>query len=125
MTSVSLTLSGVVLGSPDPRALASFYERLLGLDRNTDEDEWVTIGGPDTVPHLAFQLESEHVAPVWPAGPGDPQMQVHLDIAVSDLDAAGEHAAACGATLAQFQPQDDVRVWIDPDGHPFCLFEKE
>jgi hypothetical protein len=24
--------------------------------------------------------------------------------------------------LADFQPQDDVRVLFDPDGHPFCLF---
>ncbi len=29
-----------------------------------------------------------------------------------------------GATLAAFQPQDDVRVWIDPAGHPFCLYVK-
>jgi hypothetical protein len=28
-----------------------------------------------------------------------------------------------GATQAAYQPQDDVRVLIDPDGHPFCLFE--
>jgi len=27
-----------------------------------------------------------------------------------------------GATLADFQPQDDVRVYFDPAGHPFCLF---
>jgi len=24
--------------------------------------------------------------------------------------------------LAEFQPQDDVRVLFDPSGHPFCLF---
>jgi len=24
--------------------------------------------------------------------------------------------------LADFQPQDDVRVHVDPDGHPFCLY---
>jgi hypothetical protein len=23
--------------------------------------------------------------------------------------------------LATFQPQDDVRVYLDPAGHPFCL----
>jgi hypothetical protein len=49
-------------------------------------------------------------------------MQAHLDIAVDDLDAAGEVARGAGATLADYQPQDDVRVWIDPAGHPFCLF---
>jgi len=46
----------------------------------------------------------------------------HLDIEVDDLDEAGAHAVAEGATLADFQPQDDVHVYIDPAGHPFCLF---
>ena len=49
-------------------------------------------------------------------------MAMHLDIEVDDLDAAGAAAKAAGATLAEFQPQDDVRVWLDPAGHPFCLF---
>jgi hypothetical protein len=26
------------------------------------------------------------------------------------------------SALADFQPQDDVRVCLDPAGHPFCLF---
>ncbi len=49
---------------------------------------------------------------------------LHLDILVDDLDEAGSHAIAMGATLADFQPQDDVRVFLDPAGHPFCLFIK-
>ena len=49
-------------------------------------------------------------------------MLMHLDIEVDDLDAAGAQAVAAGATLAEFQPQDDVRVFLDPAGHPFCLF---
>jgi hypothetical protein len=49
-------------------------------------------------------------------------MSIHLDIKVSDLAAAGEHALAAGAVLAEYQPQDDVRVYLDPAGHPFCLF---
>jgi hypothetical protein len=32
------------------------------------------------------------------------------------------YAVAQGATLAGFQPQDDVRVCLDPAGHPFCLY---
>jgi hypothetical protein len=35
---------------------------------------------------------------------------------------ASAHAVAAGATMAKFQPQDDVRVHLDPAGHPFCLF---
>ena len=31
-------------------------------------------------------------------------------------------AAALGAREAEFQPQDDVRVMLDPAGHPFCLY---
>jgi glyoxalase superfamily protein len=30
-------------------------------------------------------------------------------------------ATALGATLAVAQPQDNVRVLLDPAGHPFCL----
>jgi len=29
------------------------------------------------------------------------------------------------ASIAGFQPQDDVRVCLDPDGHPFCLYLPE
>jgi catechol 2,3-dioxygenase-like lactoylglutathione lyase family enzyme len=116
------TLSGIVLGTPDPQSLASFYERLLGYTRSQDGPEWVKIEPPGGGPGLSFQLERYHVAPVWPAGPKDQQMQVHLDIAVADLEEAGRQAEEAGATLADYQPQDDVRVLIDPDGHPFCLF---
>jgi hypothetical protein len=49
-------------------------------------------------------------------------MQLHLDLQVTDLAAAVEDAVALGATLAQFQPQDDVRVLLDLAGHPFCLY---
>jgi hypothetical protein len=47
---------------------------------------------------------------------------LHLDIHVDELDEGGAHALAVGAILADFQPQDDVRVYFDPAGHPFCLF---
>jgi hypothetical protein len=36
--------------------------------------------------------------------------------------AAVSHALELGATLADFQPQKDVRVLQDPAGHPFCLY---
>jgi hypothetical protein len=49
-------------------------------------------------------------------------MQLHLDIEVEDLDAAVALAVEAGATVAEFRPQDDVRVCLDPAGHPFCLF---
>jgi predicted enzyme related to lactoylglutathione lyase len=115
------TLVSAVLGSPDPRALATFYEKLLGWPRKTDDDDWVTLR-PETGPGLSFQLEETHERPTWPQVPGAQQMQVHLDLQVEDLDVASAYAVQCGAVVAEHQPQDDVRVHLDPDGHPFCLF---
>ena len=116
------TLTGTVLDSPDPKGLALFYQRLLGWPFGSDEPEWVTLRPADGGAGLSFQREENHVPPVWPAGPGDPRMQLHLDIEVDDLGAAVDAAVAAGATVAAFQPQDDVRVCLDPAGHPFCLW---
>jgi len=49
-------------------------------------------------------------------------MQIHLDVEVRDLAAAVAWAQDQGAQLARFQPQEDVRVMLDPAGHPFCLY---
>ncbi|HUZ54236.1 MAG TPA: VOC family protein [Streptosporangiaceae bacterium] len=117
-----LTVTGVVLDSPDARELAGFYRRLLGWPTGADEKDWVTLRSPVGGAGLSFQTEDAYARPAWPAGPADQQMMVHLDIKVDDLAAAGEHALAVGATLADFQPQEDVRVYLDPDGHPFCLW---
>ena len=115
-------ISGVVLGAPDARGLAAFYERLLGWRREQDEPHWVKLVPPGGGTGLSFQTEEGYVRPVWPHGPGDQQMMIHLDIRVDDLAEACAHAAACGATLADFQPQKHVRVHLDPAGHPFCLW---
>lgn len=117
-----LTLSGVVLDSPDAQELAAFYRRLLGWPVDQDEPGWVKLRSPQGGPGLSFQTEDDFRRPTWPAGLDDQQMSIHLDFAVDDLAVAGAHAVEAGATLAHFQPQDDVRVYLDPAGHPFCLF---
>ena len=117
-----LSLSAVTLNAPDPQALAAFYARLLGWPMSTIEQDWVVLTNPDGGVDLSFHIEAQYVRPVWPAKAGEQQMMAHLEIAVDDLDAACAHAQACGATLAAFQPQDHVRVHLDPDGHPFCLY---
>ncbi len=117
-----LKVFSVVLDAPEAGQLADFYRRLLGWPVEQEEPGWVTLRAPDGGAGLSFQTESAYVRPVWQAGPGDAQMQAHLDIEVEDLATAGEHAVAAGAVLADYQPQDDVRVYLDPAGHPFCLF---
>lgn len=49
-------------------------------------------------------------------------MMMHLDVGVGDVEAAIQWAVDQGARVAQHQPQADVRVMLDPEGHPFCLF---
>jgi catechol 2,3-dioxygenase-like lactoylglutathione lyase family enzyme len=121
MTSPIGVLSGVVLDSRDPRALCDFYERLLGWKRTAYEEDWCKLMPEGGSTGVSFQREPLYRAPTWPSGDGE-QMQLHLDFAVDDLAAGVEHAAACGARLADWQPQEHVRVMLDPAGHPFCLF---
>ncbi|MFD5573321.1 VOC family protein [Streptomyces cadmiisoli] len=118
-------LSTVVLDAPDAHELAAFYQRLLGYAVRREEPHWVLIGPPPGTEGtaLSFETEPEYVRPVWPTRrPGDQQMMLHLDIEVDDLAAETARAVAEGATLAEYQPQDDVRVLFDPAGHPFCLW---
>jgi catechol 2,3-dioxygenase-like lactoylglutathione lyase family enzyme len=117
-----MTLTATVLDAPDARDLAGFYRRLLGWTIGQDEPDWVTLRPPGGGAGLSFQTETAYARPTWPAGPGDQQMMMHLDIEVADLEAAGAHALAAGAVLADFQPQELVRVYLDPAGHPFCLW---
>jgi catechol 2,3-dioxygenase-like lactoylglutathione lyase family enzyme len=120
-----MSLTGIVLDSPDPAALADFYRRLLGWPTRSEEPGWITLRSPEGGAGLSFQEEAAYLRPTWPAGPGDQQMMVHLDILVDDLDEAGAYATSVGAELASYQPQDDVRVYLDPAGHPFCFFLHE
>ena len=116
------TLAATTLDAPDARELAQFYLRLLGWRTRKEEPDWVEIVSPDGTAGLSFQTEPLFERPQWPSRRAGQQMMMHLDIEVNDLSSAVEHALALGATVADFQPQDDVRVLCDPAGHPFCLF---
>ncbi|MGY1725531.1 VOC family protein [Geodermatophilus sp. SYSU D01062] len=119
-----IRLTAPVLGTPDPRGLARFYQRLLGWPIRDDGAEWATLRPDDGSTGLSFQLERDHVPPVWPPEPGTQQMQVHLDLEVDDLDAGCALAEEAGARQigGYDDPHERVRVYADPAGHPFCLF---
>lgn len=133
MTRPRLRVTSVTIGTAQPHVLAHFYAHLLGWPVTADDPPvpgdpaqggWAQIRPPDgeSGPTLNFEYEQHFARPVWPSIPGAQTASQHLDIEVADLGAAEEWAVAQGATLADFQPQDDVRVLFDPDGHPFCLF---
>jgi hypothetical protein len=70
--------------------------------------------------YMVFQLAEDYSPPVWPPVLGEQRTMMHLDFEVDDLDAAVGVAVALGARVADFQPNDSVRILLDPAGHPFC-----
>jgi catechol 2,3-dioxygenase-like lactoylglutathione lyase family enzyme len=112
---------GTAIEAPDPGALAAFYSKLLDWPVVHQEPGTAVIKPPQDGLFMVFQLAEDYTPPVWPAEPGDQRTMMHLDIQVADLDAATADAVALGARAAEFQPQDNVRVLLDPAGHPFCL----
>jgi hypothetical protein len=75
---------------------------------------------------VAFQQVAVLPEATWPAGPV-PQ-QLHLDLTVpttAELDIQHERALALGAQLLcdrSDDPEEPLRVYADPAGHPFCIF---
>lgn len=132
MTRPRLQLTSVTIGTSQPRELAQFYAKLLDYEITALEGPgsneppkagWAQAKPPGGgFPTLNFEFERCFQRPVWPAEPGKQTASEHLDIQVDDLETAVAWAVTCGAELDPFQPQDDVRVMRDPDGHPFCLF---
>lgn len=67
---------------------------------------------------MAFQLAPGHVPPRWPDP--DSSQQIHLDVMVDDLRAAGDAVMALGGVSLD----PDMHVYADPAGHPFCLIAR-
>ena len=124
MTAVIGRWTCLVIDCPDPRALASFYEELLGLGRTEDSPAWVTLGELKSAPRVAFQRITNFTAPEWSVV-GVPQ-QMHLDVVVENLDDAERSVLALGAFLLDGSDKPiGYRVYADPIGHPFCLVTPE
>ncbi|MFI5836269.1 VOC family protein [Micromonospora sp. NPDC051300] len=133
-----LRLCQVVLDATDARALAEFYRALLGLayragDEPPEDDgddergrDWLVLRTSEGVPQLAFQQVDRLPAATWPAG-GVPQ-QLHLDLtvpSVAELDRQHERVLGLGGRLLRDRaddPDEPLRVYADPAGHPFCVF---
>jgi catechol 2,3-dioxygenase-like lactoylglutathione lyase family enzyme len=133
-----ITLCQVVLDCTDARTLAEFYRELLGLRyRPGDEpaspgepdpkgQDWLVLRSPGGGRQLAFQQVAQLPEVTWPDGP-HPQM-LHLDLTVAtvaEFDAQHGRALALGARLLydrSADPEEPLRVYADPAGHPFCVF---
>jgi catechol 2,3-dioxygenase-like lactoylglutathione lyase family enzyme len=119
----AIEFSAVVLDCPDAHALADFYVRLLGWEVKWRDQDFVLIRPPGSyATGLSFQSESWYRPPVWPEREDEQHKMAHVDFRVDDLAAGEAHAVAVGARLAEHQPLNEGRVFLDPAGHPFCLF---
>jgi hypothetical protein len=112
---------GLAIEAPDPGALARFYSELLGWPIGHEEPGTAILAAPEGPIYLVFQQATGYRAPVWPPIDGAQRPMMHLDFQVADLDGAVAEALALGATPAAVQPRANVRVLLDPAGHPFCL----
>ncbi|NGN65647.1 VOC family protein [Streptomyces sp. A7024] len=130
----------MVLDTTDVRGLAEFYRQLFGLVyRPGDEpppagepdplgSDWLVLRTPEGASCLAFQQVEKlpEAAEGWPAGPV-PQ-QLHLDTTVPTveaLEAAHRRALELGARELLDRtddPEEPLRVYADPSGHPLCIF---
>ena len=132
-------LRQTVLDSLHPRRAAEFWREFLGWAyRPGDEPppagqpdplgaDWLVLRNPDGGIGLAFSRVDELPRTTWPR-PGVPQ-QLHLDLTVPDVaafDTEHERVLGLGATLLddsrRRDPEEPLRVYGDPDGHPFCIF---
>jgi predicted enzyme related to lactoylglutathione lyase len=112
---------GTAIEAPDPGALARFYSDLLSWPLGHEEPGTAILAAPGGSSYVVFQQATDYRAPVWPPVEGEQRPMMHFDFQVGDLDAAVADAVALGALVAEAQPQDNVRVLVDPAGHPFCL----
>jgi catechol 2,3-dioxygenase-like lactoylglutathione lyase family enzyme len=117
MTAIA-RLGAVALDAPDPARLARFYADVLGLEVMFSNDDFVALKGAAVL--LTVQRVAGLPAPTWPEG--DVPKQIHLELAVDDLDASERAMLEAGATKPATQPSPDRwRVLLDPAGHPFCI----
>ncbi|MEU7796539.1 VOC family protein [Micromonospora tulbaghiae] len=131
-------LCQVVLDCTDARALAEFYRALLGLVyRPGDEPpaagepdergrDWLVLRTAEGAPQLAFQQVDRLPEATWPEG--EVPQQLHLDLtvpSVAELDRQHERVLALGGRMLRDRsddPDEPLRVYADPAGHPFCVF---
>lgn len=131
-------LRQVALDCTDARALAEFYHELLGLPyRSGDEPpppgvpdergrDWLVLCTTDGLPQLAFQQVDRLPEATWPEGPVPQQMHLDLTVpSIAEFQAQHERALGLGARLLHDRsddPEEPLRVYADPAGHPFCIF---
>ncbi|AXH93289.1 MULTISPECIES: VOC family protein [Micromonospora] len=111
-------LAAVTLDCSEIAPLVAFYREAAGLEPVHESESGAFLRNGDGVA-VALQRVENYRRPEWP-GQTVPQ-QLHLDLAVDDIETAETELLRLGATKPADQPGDAKwRVFLDPAGHPFC-----
>jgi catechol 2,3-dioxygenase-like lactoylglutathione lyase family enzyme len=114
----NIRLGSIALDCSDPTALAAFWAALLDGEVAFTSENFVAVK-TERVWLAAVKIDNFQ-SPTWPEG--ELPKQMHLDLAVDNLEEAVAEAERLGAVRTEFQPQPDrYVVFLDPAGHPFCL----
>lgn len=97
-------LASVALDCADPLELARFWASLLDGEVAFTSDEFSAVKLPGSS-WLATVRVDDYRPPTWPDAERPKQM--HLDLAVADLDTASRDAVALGASVEDTQSAPD------------------
>lgn len=110
------TVGSVVFNTTDPDRLAEFWMGLLEVEIARRSGPWFIWLQPQHEGgiSLAFQKVDD---------PTEGRRRLHLDSAVTDLEASVERALGLGATIVEEHSVGDFSwtVLADPEGNEFCL----
>ena len=109
----------ITIDCADPVGLGSFWARVFGTQlgpSDGDVPQYVDLLPVTGVPTLRFQRVPE---------PKTVKNRLHLDVSVTDLDAADARVEALGGRRLSAEPFAEYgyrwHVMADPEGNEFCL----
>lgn len=102
----------------DPDVVARFWADMLGGEIAIQTPDFCGVSVDGTF--IGAVRVDHYEPPTWPST--ERSQQIHLDLAVEDLETAEREAVRLGATKEDRQPNPErSRVLRDPAGHPFCI----
>ena len=110
------TLYAIVIDVNNLETCAKFWSQVLGVDILYQNDQYLRLGQKGEHPTLLLQKVPE---------PHEIKNRVHIDLDVSDLDAAVRRVQELGGNKLRELNEYGIKwaVMADPDGNEFCLVQ--
>lgn len=115
---ITARISSINLDCAEPVVLARFWSEMLAGKVAMETPDFCAVQTEQFF--IGAVRVDGYTPPTWPSN--ERPQQIHLDLAVDDLDAGEQEAVRLGATRIAEQPSPErSRVLRDPAGHPFCI----